>query len=254
MSLTTVLEEIKETKKIALTDLDTVSPRAYPYKLGQVNSAKAKLESLYINYKHELLNKAIFILVTGSDSALFSEIAERDFKCFKTDGKILFKEIANEIDPSIYLNKKVNSSVFEVIGNVLEPRLKDLDIVSYNTLMFEAKYEKVIKNDNDFVQLITESVSDIIGAEVVGLDALERISKEAVNKGYKSKMVPILIHSKDEGFISSISNNLKTLSPRVVTIAAGKVKKKNDLNILASITEVDEQSVGKALKEIAAKA
>tara|TARA_R100000951_G_scaffold115132_2_gene122220 strand:+ start:7679 stop:8440 length:762 start_codon:yes stop_codon:yes gene_type:complete len=253
MSLAKILEDITENKTIAETDLDAVSPRAYPYKLGQVNSAKTKLEDLYITYKNELLSRAVFILVTGSESALFAEIAERDFKCFKTDAKTLFKEIADEIDPSFYMDKKVNASTFDVIGNILEDKLKRLDIVSYNTLMFNTKYERVIKNKNEFVQLIAEAVSDIVGPEVVGLDALERVSKDAVNKGYKSKMVPILLYSKDEDFIGGISNNLRTLSPKVVRVAAGETTNKN-LQPLVSTTETNETNVGEALKTIAAKA
>lgn len=253
MSLATVLKEIDETKKIAETDLNTVSPRAYPYKKGQVDSAKNRLESLYINYKHELLARTVFILTTGSESELFAELAERDFKCFKFDAKTLFKEIADEIDPSFYMKKKVNASTFDVIGNILEDKLKRLDIISYNTLMFESKYERIINSKNEFVDLIANAISDIVGPEVIGLDALERISREAVNQRYQSKMVPILIHSKDEEFISKLSNPLKTLSSRVTRVAAGETTS-NNLNPLVSITEIDEEKVGNALKEIAANA
>lgn len=253
MSLATVLQEISDTKKIAETDLNTVSPRAYPYKKGQVESAKNRLESLYINYKHELLARTVFILATGSESQLFAELAERDFKCFKFDGKTLFKEIADEIEPTFYINKKVNASTFDVIGNILEDKLKRLDIIAYNTLMFEAKYERVIKTKNEFVDLIGQAICGIVGSEVVGLDALERISQEAVNQGYQSKMVPILIHSNDEEFIKNLSNPLLTLSPRVTRVSAGETKNSN-LNPLVSIKEIDEESVGNALKTIAANA
>ena len=253
MSLVKILDDINENKKIAETDLDTVSRRALPYKKGQVDSAKHKLEGLYVDYKNELLNRSVFILTTGKDAELFAEIAEREFKCFRTDGKKLFKEIVDEISPDLYIGKKVNASVFDVVGNVLEEKLKVLDIIAYNTLMFEAKYERVCSSKVEFTNLITQAIGNIVGLEIVGLDALERIAQDAVNKSYSSKMVPILIHSKDEEFINRMSNPLRTLSPRVVRIAAGETAHEN-LNPLVSLTEINEETVGKALKEIAANA
>jgi hypothetical protein len=253
MSLETILEEINENKKIAEIDLDTVNPRVRGFKFGQVNSAKNKLEGLYIDYKNELLKRTLFILVTGSDSEIFAEIAERDFKVFSSNAKTLFKEVADQISPQIYLNKTTNASTFDIISNVLDDKLKNLDIIEHQALMFNTKFQKVIKNSNEFVQLISDAVTDIIGSEVVGVDALERTAKKAVNLNYKSKMVPILIHTKDEKLIGDLSKSLRTLSSRVVQVAAGKLTNE-DLNVLASLTEVNETNVGDTLKEIAVKA
>lgn len=253
MSLTDILTQIKEDKKIAETDLDTVSPRALPYKKGQVDSAKHRLESLYVDYKNAMLERAVFILVTGSESELFGNIAQEDYECFSFNAKALFKEIVDEINPQIYQDKQVNASTFDIIGNVLEDKLKPLDIISYNALMFDAKFNRVIKSKNEFVDLVADAVSDIVGPEVIGLDALERTTKAAVNRDYDKKIVPILLHSKDENFIANITNSLRTLNPRVVRIVAGKAKRK-DLNPLFSIEETDKSNVGDALKEIATKA
>jgi hypothetical protein len=119
--------------------------------------------------------------------------------------------------------------------------------------MYNAKYARVLDNENELVDLLKRAVCDIVGPEVIGLDALERVTSEAVNKGYKSKLVPILVHSNDEEFVNSLSQPFRTLNPRVVRVAAGDVESEN-LNPLVSIEEVNEDNVGNALKEIATKA
>jgi hypothetical protein len=252
MSLESIIGNIQEEKAIAEIDLDTVSTAAYPYKQGQVKSAKHKLEGLYIDYKNELLKRAVFILVTGDDAEGFSEIADSEFNCFTTDGDALFKDIVGELNPQLYTDKMANGALFDIVSNILEHKLKHLDIVEYNELMFNTKYSRHLKDKEDCVQLVKEAVTDIVGPEVIGLNALEEVTKEAVNRGYKSRVVPILIFNKDAQFVVDISPRLRNLNPRVVRVAAGKV----DIDINAKITlkKTDTKSVGEALKEIAANA
>jgi hypothetical protein len=253
MSFKEILSKIEEEKKIAETDLNTVSPRAYPYKKGQVDRAKENLESLYVDYKNQVLKNAVFILVTGTHSDEFANIAEEKFQCFNIDGKSFYKEIVDQLSPELYQQKNLNASVFDIAGNVLEDKMKNLDVVSYNSLTFSSKYAKFVKTKNEMIEILADAVNDSVGGEVVGLDALEKVSKEGVNKGYKSRVVPILLRSKDENFLLKIAGSLRTINPRVVMIVAGESGNKN-INPLASITEVSETSVGDALKEIAANA
>jgi hypothetical protein len=252
MSLSAILDQINQQKEIAQQDLDVVNPRALTYKKGQINSAKQKLENLYVDYKNELLKNAVFILVTGDQSESFASIAEDKFKCFSADGKAMFKEIVDKISPELYRNKKINSFTFEVIGNILEDKMKTLDINAYNQLIFDTKYSRVIKDKSEMLDTVTSAVVDIVGSEVVGLDALERITEKAVNKNYKSKIVPILIQSQDESFIVSITEGLKRLNPRVVKVLAGKTE--TDLKTKISLEEVDEKNVEETLKTIALNA
>lgn len=252
MSLSTILEEIKEQKTIAQQDLDAVSVRSLPYKKGQVESAKAKLESLYIDYKNELLKNSVFIIVTGSESNSFAKIAEDSFKCFSVDGKSFYREILDQISPHLYKNKQVNASVFEAVGNVLETRMKALDVMSYNQLMFDAKYSKVVKDDSEMLDVIVNSVNDIIGSEVVGLDALERVTSKAIEKNYKSKIVPILLHTKDESLVKTLSEGLKKINPKVVSVVAGKTTTKLESKV--TLDEIDKKKVEETLKTIAANA
>jgi len=253
MSLEAILEEIKKEKVVAEQDLDLVSPMVLYVKKGQVNSAKERLEKLYIDYKNQILRQSIFILVTGQDSETFASIANESFKCFTLDTETFYKEIANEISPQLYEGKNINSSVFDVVNNVLEDRMKNLDVMSYNFLTFDSKYSRMINSKPELVEVLKNAINDQVGGEVIGLDALEKVSKEAVNSDYKSKIVPILLYTKDEGLVSSISDDLRRVNPRVVRVSAGKVNNP-DLNVLTNIKEVTEETVGKALKEIATNA
>jgi len=249
-----ILEQINENKKIAETDLSTVSPRAYPYKLGQVNSAKSKLEGLYIDYKNQILNRAVFILVTGDRSEDFANIAKDEFQCFSVAGETLAKEVVSEISPQLYQGKTVNASIFDVIDNVLEKKMKALDVMSYNSLMFNTKYQKLVKNEKEMIAVTRDAINDIVGGEIIALDALEKTAQEAVNKNYKSKIVPILIHSEDFSLIKTLSRDIIKINPRVVRVLAGKTDCKEDLNTIAKLKKVDIEEVGNALKKIAANA
>lgn len=252
MSLATILDEINQQKEIAQQDLNVISPKALPYKKGQVNSAKQKLENLYVDYKNEVLKNAVFILVTGDQSEVFATIAEEKFKCFSVDAKTMFKEMVTKVSPQLYKNKKINAFVFETLGNLLEDKMKMLDVKSYNQLIFDSKYSLVVKDEEEMLDVVSLAVTDIVGSEVVGLDALERVTQKAVDKNYKSKIVPILVHNKDEAFISLITDGLKKLNPRVIKVAAGKVQ--TDLKTKISLEEVDEKNVEETLKTIATNA
>ena len=252
MNLSSILDQINELKTVTQQDLNGVYPRALTYKKGQINSAKTRLENLYVDYKNELLKSSVFILVTGDRSDTFSSIAQEKFKCFSLDSKVMFKEILQKINPILYKNKKINSSIFQVIDNILEDKMKLLDVSSYNQLMFDTRYSKVVKDEKEMLDVIADAVSDIVGSEVVGLDALERISKEAIDKNYKSRIVPVLIHDTDEEFIAKISDGLKKINPKVVTVVAGNTVK--NLTHKLKLEEIDEKSVEETLKTIAANA
>jgi hypothetical protein len=252
MSLSTILEKINEQKVIAEQDLNAVNPLVLSYKKGQVNSAKTKLEDLYVDYKNELLKNSVFILVTGDQSAEFASVAEEKFKCFSVDAKSMFKDILKQLSPDLYKNKKINASVFGVLGNLLEDRMKHLDVGSYNQLLFNTKYSKIVKNEEEMLNVIADSVCDIIGSEVVGLEALEQVTKKAVNKNYKSRIVPIILYDNDENFVSFISEGLRKINPRVIKVGAGELK--TELKTKIKLEEVNEKTIEEALKTIAAQA
>lgn len=252
MSLQSILKEIESVKKLAMTNLDEVSPRARTYKKGKVDAAKRKLENLYVDYKKEMINRCVFILVTGENTGEFVKIAEKEAGCFAVHGKQFFKDIASQVDGQLYVNKNTNSALFDVVNNILEDKMQALDIISYPRLMFKKEYLKTLQNERDLVELLQRAVADSVGNEVVGMEAVERVAQKAVNSNYKKALVPIIIHSKDESFITSLSGGLRNLNPKVVRVAAGKTK--SDVNASIKVEEISTESVGDALKKIAKNA
>lgn len=246
-----ILEDINAKKQTAQIDLDNVSRRAYPYKKGQVERAKEDLENLYIEYKNEMMKRTVFILTTGDQSSAFADLSQ-EFNCFTVNADDFYVDIAKKVSKDFYMNKNVNASVFDVLNNLLEDKMKQLDIISYNQIFFNSKYQRHIKTEGEFLDVVKHSITDNLGGEVVGLDALEKVCKEAVNKGYKSRVVPVVLHTKDELLISKLSNDIIKVNPRVVLLTAGETKLKD--NNIIKVEKVTEESVAEALKKIAGKA
>lgn len=253
MSLKEVLKEITDQKTIVNQDMTKVSMRARTYKVGQIQSAKTRLETLYVNYKNALLESAVFMLTTGDSATKFAEVGEKSFKCFSMDAKQFYKDIASEISPQLYLNKNLSSSLFDVLNNVIETKMENLDVISYNTVMFSSKYQRNVKSEEELIEVIKQAVNEQIGSEVIGLYALEKISRQAVNEEYHSRLVPIILHTDDEALVGDIHSNIKKMNSKAVVVTAGKTKLDN-INPAFSLAKTTKDEVGKALKEIAANA
>lgn len=248
-----ILQEIGEQRKIAEMDLDTLDPRVRPYKVGQVNAAKQRLENLFVDYKNALMSRAIFILATGDEAESFAKIAEEEFSCFSVDGSLFFKEIANQVSEALYLGKPTTASLFDVVDNILYDKLKSLDVVSYKSFIYNQQYSQTMSTKHDFVNVLKKAIPEIVGGEIVAIDALERVAKLAVNKGYKSKTLPILIYSSDNSLINQLANDTINLSKRVRVVTAGQTQEQK-LMPFVSLENVTQESVAEALKQIAANA
>lgn len=241
MSLETILEKINKETTTASKNIDELDPRVRTYAAGKIRAAKDRLEGLYIDYKSELLNRAVFILVSGEGSGDFAEIA-KEFNCFTLNAETLSKEVVDKVSSQLYINKKINSNTFEVVNNILEDRIKKLDVVSYPSITFSQKYSRVVKNEQEMVDVVKRAINDTVGGEIVGVDALDRVSKEAIEKNYKSRLVPILLHSNDAGYIGQLANDFNHIKYRTANINT------NELD------GIDSDTVGKTLKQIASNA
>jgi hypothetical protein len=248
-----ILKEISKQKKIAEMNLDEVDPRVRPYKTGQVTAAKQRLENLFVDYKNSLMSRAVFIMATGDKAEDFAKLAEEEFSCFAVDASLFFKEIANKVSEALYLGKAVTASLFDVVDNLLYDKLKRLDVMSYKSFIYNSKYARTMSNKHDFVKLLQEAIPQIVGGEVVAIDALERVAQVAVNKEYKSKMLPILIYSSDNMLINQLANDTINLSKRVRVVTAGQTSEQK-LTPFVSLEDVTQESVANALKQIAANA
>lgn len=241
MSLETILEKINKEKATANKNVNELDPRVRTYAKGKIRAAKDRLDGLYLDYRNELLNRAIFILVSGEDCGRFAEIA-REFNCFTLDAEILAKEVVEKVSPQLYIGKKLNSNTFEVVNNVLEEKIKKLDVVSYPSITFSQKYSRVVKDKEEMVDVVKRAINETVGAEIVGVDALNRISEQAIDKNYKSRLVPILLYSNDSNFINQLSKDFSYIKYKTQNVTTEEFE------------EIDSDAVEKTLRKIAANA
>jgi hypothetical protein len=241
MSLETILEKINKEKVSANKNINELDPRVRTYAAGKIRAAKDRLDGLYLDYRNELLNRAIFILVSGENCDKFAEIA-RDFNCFTLDAEILAKEVVEKVNPQLYLGKKLNSNTFEVVNNILEEKIKKLDVVSYPSITFSQKYSRVVGDKKEMIDTVKKAINDTVGGEIVGVDALNRVSEEAIDKNYKSRLVPILLYSNDNSFINQLSKDFNYIKYRTQNITTEEFE------------EIDSDAVEKTLRKIAANA
>jgi hypothetical protein len=250
MSLENVLEKISQEQIVANQDLNLVSPRVIAYKKGQVTAAKEKLELLRQDLKQEIIKRSIFIVVTGSEAEKFADIANQEFKCLSFSANRLATDIVNKLSDQLYLNRTLNANTFDIIDNLLEDEMKRLDIASYNKLAFNAKYLRNIKNKQDMIDLVNQAISDNVGSEVIGLDALDKTVNSVMDTKKVSRVVPIVLHTNNNSLTLDLAKNLKTITNKVFTVSAGT--QTNLTNF--TIEETNEETVGKTLKQIATNA
>ena len=76
-------KELKKQQAIADTKLDTMEPNKRRMQLGNINQAKEKIQGLQLEYRKQIMQSAIFILVTGDQTKEFAKIAEKSCGCPK---------------------------------------------------------------------------------------------------------------------------------------------------------------------------
>ena len=99
-----LVKTIEKTKTLAESDAghDVQTRRI---RLGKINRAKEDLKELYESYKNELKSRAAIILLTGSKSQKFNEIATSDdFGCFSVNGEEFYNEITSRINSRLFTN------------------------------------------------------------------------------------------------------------------------------------------------------
>ena len=253
-NLESLVETIAKKKDLVAQERDLPeinNPNVVRQKLGHIKRAKEDLKQLFYDYRKEVQNRAAFIIVTGDKAEGFVKTTEKGFGCYGVDAEILFKEIGKQIPTPIYLNKSSSPALFDYFAAKFGDRALDIDIIGHPHLGFESKYNKVLKSEEDMVNLMKKAFNEKVGAEVIGLDAIDRVAERAVNDGYAGKTVPIVLHTQDEELIIELSKTLKKLTGNIFIVSAGKVASKKIQNaFIAQIKSVNKKSVETVLKTI----
>ena len=249
---TTSLKElgktIKEQRAIANSDPGT-EPNSRRMRLGNIMQAKEKLAALRLEYRNLILANAIFIIATGKDADKFASIAEKKFDCFSVDVEDFYKEMTTGVPEVLFQNKQSSGNLLEFISANMEEKARNLNILSYPALVFDSKYSRVLKDQDDLLALTKTVINEKVGGEIVGLDAAERITEKLLASELSGKKVPIVLQVKDSSIVEEISKGLKrslTHKTFVISTDSDVDQKIKDISF-ETLDSVTAKSVEKSL-------
>lgn len=244
-------ESIKKAQAVASSDPGT-DVNARRIRLGNIMQAKEQLRTLSQEYRRALVSRATFIVVTGSLSSRFAELAEADFSCFAVNAEDFYNEVTAKVPAQLYQNVASSQNLFEHIASAIEDKARVLGIASYPALIFESKFKKNLKSKEEMLQLAKTAINDKIGAEMVGLDALSKITQKVIDSGLSGKTVPIVLYTEDASLVEELAKGIKrSLSRNTFIISTGsKIDEKIKNISLSSLKTVSSESVEKSLVKI----
>lgn len=252
-NLETVVKEIKKLKQVAEMNPGTDVHKRRHNK-GKISQAKEKLKEKFMEYRKSVRENAIFILAVGSDSQKFAEIAQNEYQCFAVNTEDFYTDILDKVPEKLYMNKTSSRNMFEHISARFEDRAHEMDVISYQPIVFEAKYKKVIKSKEEALRLVKRAINEKVGGEIAAIDAVEKVSREAVNRDYFGKVVPIVMYTEDEELAQSLMQDIPKVNRKVFVVSAGK-KLQSDLQgkAVSAISKVSKEKVEETLIDIKKK-
>jgi hypothetical protein len=221
-------------------------------RLGNIMQAKEQLRILGQEYRKALISRAAFTIVTGTQAEKFAKLAESEFSCFAVNVEDFFNEVTAKVPSALYQGVSSSQNLFEHIAAAIEDKARALDIESYPALIFESKFKKMLNGKEEMVQLAKVAINDKIGGEIVGLDALNKITQKVIDSGLSGKVIPVVLVAEDASVVEELSKGLKrSLSRNTFIVSTGtKVDKKIKDMSLDTIKSVDSDSVEKTLLKI----
>jgi len=249
MTLTELLERIKQVKPLAEEDVETGPVETLNARRGRKNQSIEEFKRLRLAYTQELRRTAAFIVVIGDKRDAFTELAVESFKCYATDPNTYFSDLISRIPRALYLGKESVANIFDVLGRHIEEKSHDLDIIEHPQLIFRQEYQQNIRNEADFMRLVKHAVTDQLGAEIVGIQAAHSLTKEAIENNNALKVTPIVLSTDDESLAFRMANDLGRISTRVFFVKAGEIKRMGgDFDF--KLEEVTKEEVKKTLNTI----
>jgi hypothetical protein len=266
MSLVKILKEITVNRPNAEMDVALGSPSTYGGRIGLKRAATESMKRLKRDYRNELMDSTVFIVVAGADKDTFTSLASSEaFECFATDPEEFYRDLVSRVNPTLFGRENVRN-LFNVAGNVLEDKALELDINSYNGLSFNEKYNRPATTPEEFTQIIKTAINDQVGPEIVGINAINSIVDKAIQKNHNAEVTPLILNTSDEKFALDLYKGLPELVKKGVStetqfaarkkakaflVVAGKASKAlRSTEGAVYIKEVNEETVGEALASI----
>lgn len=222
-----LIKEIKKNKELAEMKIEEVNPQRYTTQLGKIKRAKENLKSLYESYRNEVKQNTVFIVLKGKQGKSFIDIATgENYGCFEINADKLYEDIASKVNSRYYQDQTSSPTLFDILMSSFEDICDDLGIIGYPAVLFESKYQRRLKSKEDLIELTKEAFNEKVGSELVGLYAVDKVARKAVNEDYEGKSIPIIIHSKDNKLIDELSVTLNNVSRNVFKISTTKKQSK----------------------------
>ncbi len=251
MSLQNVLTEIKKVKPFAEEDVNSGPMETLNARRGRKTQAIEQLKRLKRDYKQQLLLNTVFIVSVGSERETFEKIASEEFGLFSADPEAFYKDLAGRVAPALYLGKEGVSNIFDVLGRHLEDKMMELDINAYNQLLFKAPYAQKINTTEEFIQLVKRAINEQIGSEIAGIQSIESLVDQAIEKNHSDKITPVILSTGDIDFANSLVADLTRLSTNVfLTVTGESDKNLKSANGVLVLKDSSKKSVESALKQI----
>ena len=251
MNLKNLIEKIIENKAIAEKDVEFEPVTTYKHRCGSKTNAINELEILMTEYRNAVIKSSLFILSVGDSSDDFSKLADSDFGCLCFSAEKLFEDVANMIDPQLYLNQKSSGYLVTQIQDCLSDLGQDAGVLSLPMIQYKTKYDTTFASKQELIDFIKVIVVESIGVELLLIMAVSDASKIAINEQRLSSILPIVLNVKDLELLNEIKKESSRITNNVFVVGSGKVPKKVDCGI--KLKEVSKEEVEKALVTIKSK-
>lgn len=255
MSLTTVLGKIKTLEAHANEDVDSGSRDTMAARRGRKSRAIESLKTLRREYSEDLQRAATFVLVIGDKRNEFTAIATENAKwIFSANPEKFYLDLVDRVPSALYLGRESVSNVFDILGRHLEDKMIQLERVSgYPQLIFRQGYQRTIKSRAEFLSLVKQALVEQIGGEIVGIQAINGLTDEAIKRDHTAKFTPVLLPTADEKFALTVATDLERITNKVFVVVAGESLTKISSEEALVVNEITSDSVKKALKTISNK-
>lgn len=218
MSLESLLKDIKVNKVLAEENLEGTPITTLGAKRGRKSRAIESLKNLKDAYKNELMRTAAFVVVVGP---LKDEFV-KSTGALTVDPESFYKDLARRVSKSVNFSKESIANSFNILSRHLEDVATDLGLVSYPQIVFKQKYQKTVKTEAEFLELVKTIINDQVGAHIVGVHAVASIVDQAIAEGHTKPMTPILLNTSDEKLALHLESALKELTSRVFLVVVGE--------------------------------
>jgi len=236
-SFESLIKDIEKNRVLAKAEIPLdADPRTLTTRIGHKKRAIQNLEDLFFDYRTHVKDNSVLILPKGKQSKSFVDIAKEEFACFEISGDEIYEKIADGVDKRYYENMVSSPSLFDIFMGVFNDICDEIGITSYPIVSFESKFSTRLTSREDLVKLVKQAFNDKIGSELVGIYAIHKVSKQAIEDGYSGTTIPVVIHSSDNDLLDSLALTLKALSPNVFQVPA--TKKQDSKSVQDSLVKI----------------